>query len=227
MAIKLNPRFAPSYDRLAVFYTMRHENLDDAHMLSVQAVQLDPDEVVFRINAASELMAMQRYDDALNVLKAAENVAKNPGQVSQVQFQIAQVERQRERAEAEAYQNSQNSDTANANGAARVVTLVADKTPKHPDAAKNAPKHTAIGVIHDVVCSYPSVLEFTLDGAPGKNLSLYNNDMRNIDLSALGFTPTGSMNPCSDFEGQRAKVEFLESPDKSVDGQVTAIELRK
>ena len=228
MAIKLNPRFAPSYDRLAVFYTMRHENLDDAHMLSVQAVELNPGEVVFRANCANVLVAMQRYDDAVNVLKAAEKFAKNPGQVSWVQFQIAQVERhQRERAEAEAYQNSQNSDTANANGATGVVTLVEDKTPKHPDAAKNAPRHTAIGVMRDVVCSYPSVLEFTLDGAAGKNLSLYNNDMRGIDLSALGFTPTGSMNPCSDFEGQRAKVEFLESPDKSVDGQVTAIELRK
>jgi hypothetical protein len=35
------------------------------------------------------------------------------------------------------------------------------------------------------------------------------------------------MNPCSDFEGRKAKVEFAESPDKSVDGQVIAIELRK
>ena len=29
-AIQLNPRFAPSYDRLAVFYSMRHANLDEA-----------------------------------------------------------------------------------------------------------------------------------------------------------------------------------------------------
>ena len=41
-AIQLNPRFAPSYDALARFFAKRHENLDEAHMLTVQAVQLDP-----------------------------------------------------------------------------------------------------------------------------------------------------------------------------------------
>jgi Tfp pilus assembly protein PilF len=227
-AIQLNPRFAPSYDRLAVFYSMRHENLDDAHMLSVKAIELDPGEVVFRANAANVLVVMERYDDALAVLRTAGKVAKDPGQAAMVQSQIDQIERyQRERAEAESYTNARNSDAeANANAAPEVVTVVASQ-PKHPDVAKNAPKHFAVGVIHDVVCSYPSVLEFKLDAAAGKKLSLYNNQMQSIDLSALGFTPSGSMNPCSDFDGKKAKVEFAESPDKSVDGQVIAIELRK
>ncbi len=227
-AIQLNPRFAASYDRLAVFYSMRHENLDEAHMLSVQAVQLDPSEVVFRENAANVLIDMQRYDDAANVLRAAEKVAKTPSQVSSVQFQIEQVERyQRERVEAEAYRSAHNSDAAaSSTGGTEVVSVVADK-PQHPDAAKGAPKHTAVGVIHSVVCSYPLVLEFKLTTAVGKSLSLYNNEMRSIDLSALGFTPSGSMSPCNDFEGKKAKVEFADSPDKSVDGEVIAIELRK
>jgi hypothetical protein len=51
--------------------------------------------------------------------------------------------------------------------------------------------------------------------------------MQSIDLFVVGFSPNAAMNPCSDFEGKKAKVDFLESPDKSVDGQVTAIELRK
>ncbi len=228
-AIQLNPRFAPSYDRLAVFYTMRHENLDEAHLLSVQAVKLDPGEVVFRENAANVLIDMQRYDDAVNVLKAAEKVAKNPGQVSSVQYQIEQVERyQKQRAEAEAYRNAHNSNaTASSYGATEVVTVVPEERPKHPDAAKNAPKHMAVGVIHDVVCSYPMILEFEIDEATGKKLSLYNNAMQSIDLSAFGFTPSEAMNPCKDFDGRKARVEFAESPDKSVDGQVIAIELRK
>jgi tetratricopeptide (TPR) repeat protein len=33
-AIRLNPRFAPAYDRLAAFYGERHENLDEAHLTS-------------------------------------------------------------------------------------------------------------------------------------------------------------------------------------------------
>jgi Tfp pilus assembly protein PilF len=228
-AIQLNPRFAPSYDRLAVFYSMRHENLDEAHLLSVKAVELDPSQVVFRQNCANVLMALQRYDDAANVLKAAEKVAKNPGQVSSVQFQIEQIERfQKQRAEAETYRSTHSGDTpANSNGTTEIVTVAADQRPKHPTVAKDAAKHTAVGVIHDVACSYPMVVEFKLTTAAGKSLSLYNNQMQSIDLSAFGFTPSGSMNPCSDFEGEKAKVEFAESPDKSVDGQVIAIELRK
>jgi predicted Zn-dependent protease len=228
-AIQLNPRFAPSYDRLAVFYSMRHANLDEAHMLSVQAVQLDPGQVVFRQNCANVLMALQRYDDAVSVLKAAEKVARNPGQVSSVQYQIEEIERfQRQRAEADAYRSAHLGDaTASSNGTTEIVTVVANQRPVHPAAAKDAAKHAAVGVIHDVVCSYPAVVEFKVTTAAGKSLSLYNNQMQTIDLSALGFTPSGSMNPCSDFEGRKAKVEFAESPDKSVDGQVIAIELRK
>jgi hypothetical protein len=48
-----------------------------------------------------------------------------------------------------------------------------------------------------------------------------------IDLTALNFTPTGNMNPCKDFEGMKARVQYAESSDKTVDGQVVSVELRK
>jgi len=35
------------------------------------------------------------------------------------------------------------------------------------------------------------------------------------------------MNPCNDFEGMKARVQYVDSSDKTVDGQVVAIELRK
>jgi predicted Zn-dependent protease len=228
-AIELNPRFAPSFDRLASFFAMRHENLDEAHMMNLWAVQLDPSEVAYRMNSANVLMEMERYDDAVAVLRVAEKVAKNPEQVAMVQNQIDVVERIRTaHAEAESSINAQNSaPSENPNGASGVVTVVAEEPPKRPAAAENAPKHTAVGMIHEVVCGYPSVLEFKLDTAAGKKLSLYNNEMHSIELSAVGLVLSNPVNPCSDFEGKKAKVEFAESPDKSVDGQVIAIELMK
>lgn len=54
-----------------------------------------------------------------------------------------------------------------------------------------------------------------------------NNNFSKIDLTAVGFTPKGSMNPCTDFNGMKANVQYAESTDKTVDGQVFAIELRK
>jgi hypothetical protein len=35
------------------------------------------------------------------------------------------------------------------------------------------------------------------------------------------------MNPCKDFNGMKARVQYSETTDKSVDGQVFAVELRK
>lgn len=96
---------------------------------------------------------------------------------------------------------------------------------KHPDVA-HGPKHFALGVIKNASCSYPSVLEFKLQGAK-KTLTLYSNNFAQIDLTALGITISGAMNPCQDFEGKKARIQYAETTDKTVDGQVIAIELRK
>jgi predicted Zn-dependent protease len=233
-AIQLNPQFAPSYDRLAAFYAMRHENLDEAHMLSVQAVQLDPSEVIFRMNAANVLMAMERYDDAENVLKVAEKVAKNPGQVAMVENQIEQIERfRKQRAEAEAARNANESpgvvtlvgeQPASANGTPEQITIVA-KPPKHPTVPDTGRKHIATGTIHGVVCSFPMVVEFRLETAAGKSLALYNNSFDKLDMSAVKAMP-GTVDPCADFEGKKVEVEYVDSPDKTVSGEVIAVMLK-
>jgi len=56
---------------------------------------------------------------------------------------------------------------------------------------------------------------------------LYNNNFFKIELTVVGFTPKGDINPCSDFEGMKARVQYVDSSDKTVDGQVVAVELRK
>ena len=99
---------------------------------------------------------------------------------------------------------------------------VAD-SPRHP-AEATGPKHTVSGTIRNVTCAYPAILEFELEGA--KTYRVYNNDFTKIDLSASGFTPK-TMNPCNDLAGYKAKVQYAESSDKTVDGQVFAIELHK
>ena len=70
-AIKLNPKFAPAYDALAMFYGMHRENLDEAHMMNLRAVALDPANLGFRLNAALVLQEENRYKDAISVLKSS------------------------------------------------------------------------------------------------------------------------------------------------------------
>jgi tetratricopeptide (TPR) repeat protein len=73
--IKLNPKFAPSYDRLAVFLAMRHRDLDEAHMMELNAVEMDPGNLSYRINAANVLLQMNRGKDAVTVIRNAMHLA--------------------------------------------------------------------------------------------------------------------------------------------------------
>jgi hypothetical protein len=115
-------------------------------------------------------------------------------------------------------------------GAAQQATADANVTApsnqaRHPSKA-NGPHHAAFGTIRGVTCSYPTVIEFRLVG-PAKPVKVYNNNFANIDLSVIGFSPDGPVNPCKDFEGMKADIQFAESSDKSVSGQVFFVELRK
>jgi tetratricopeptide (TPR) repeat protein len=91
-AIKLNPAFAPSYDRLAVFYGMRHKQLDEAHTLSLRAIQLDPSNISYRMNAANVLLEADQYQYAINVLTASIKVARTPEETAALQNRIKELE---------------------------------------------------------------------------------------------------------------------------------------
>ena len=98
--------------------------------------------------------------------------------------------------------------------------------PAHPVMPENGPRLSAAGIIHGVTCHYPSIIEFQVEG-PRKTVTVYNNDFYKINLTASGFTPQGTINPCSDFEGRTVSIQYVKSSDTTVDGQVIAVEMRK
>jgi len=218
-AIRLNPRFAPSYNELADFYSMRHTNLDEASKLAIQAIKLDPGSLAVRMNSASVFMNLGRFDDAAVIMRSAIKLAKRPDEVAMVQSRIAQLDQFKAGAQANMSLSGQRVPAGR--------TIVMDNPgPKHPTEPANGPKHEALGVIRSVKCSYPSVIEFKVEAAD-KAVSLYSNDYYKLEFSALGFTPSDDLHPCDDIEGMKARVQYTESSDKSVDGQVIAVELRK
>jgi tetratricopeptide (TPR) repeat protein len=224
-AIRLNPRFAPAYDRLAGLLAMRHEDLEETRTLSLQAVQLDPGNLGFRINMAYVLTNMRQYSQAEDVLRTALKMAANPNEVEMVQARLKQIETMESfAAQPRAMVTASPVGEVEVQTAEKVVAI--DVPPKHPTEPPNGPKHLAIGVIRGVQCSYPSVMEFHVETAK-KPVSLYNNNYFKIEFTALGFTPKSDMHPCKDIEGMKARVQYAESSDKSVDGQVIAVELRK
>lgn len=222
-AIQLNPSFAPAYNQLAMFLGMRREHLDEAQSLITKAIKLDPSELVYRLNAVNILMARDNFDSAEKVLATCLKLARNPQQVATVQERIAQV-KQFQSAMAE---HAAAPDVAVEEPASpRVIEMARDTPPKHPTEPPTGARHFAEGILRQVSCSYPSVLEFQVQTANGK-VSIYTNNYFKLEVSALGFTPTGDLNPCHDLEGRPARVQYAEVSDKTVDGQVISIELHK
>lgn len=170
---------------------------------------------------ASILMSENRDEDAVGVLKAWAAAAGNPYEASKAIRREKQIERvvaTRDSVRAEPPPSSDPSST--------VVDIVPESGPKHPNAPTNGTKHEILGAIHRVTCSYPAVIEFSVEG-PKQTVALYNNDYYKLEFSTLGFTPSGPLNPCGGIEGLKARVQYVESPDKTVDGQVVSVELRK
>jgi tetratricopeptide (TPR) repeat protein len=241
--IKLNPGFAPAYDALAMHYSTDPAKTSEAHMLNIQAILLEPDNLNYRLNAAAVFMRAQRYDDAIHVLQAAIHVAKTPEQVAAVQGRIDQIEQ---------FQASvAHSHEANSEAAAQTagVTVIDTRTmtikssdgrqfaikpntssegPKYPTEAPNGPHHTARGILRNVQCSYPSILTLKVDPADkAPAILLYRNDFSQIEFTVTNFTPKSDINPCTDIQGLKAKVEYAEVSDKSIAGQIISIELSK
>lgn len=224
-AIQLNPGFAPSYDLLAVLYERRHDHLEDAHMLDLQAVQLDPANVNYRLNAATILEEMDHYEDAIRVLRAAEPIAKTPLELDVVRRVLAQVQRQQAEIE-QAKKNEAQATTivTNVPGSASGAPAPEQKEPtfRHPTETPHGRMLTARGVLRGVTCSYPAVIELRLEGG-AKTLSLYNNNYYKVEYSASNFTPSGEVHPCQDLEGMKAEVEYFVTADKTTDGQIVGI----
>jgi len=220
-AIKLNPSFAPPFERLAAFEGMRRQNLDEAHMMILAAVQLDPGNVSYRMTTASVLMQMERGKDAMAVLHEALRMAKSPAETAMVENSLAQVERY---AAARERQTEGQLKFETQTGDASAGTIAADAGAPNEELPKG-PHRFLLGTLQNVHC-HVSEMDLTM-AAKTKTMSLHSSNFYKIGYTALGFAPKGDLNPCKDLEGMAAKVEYVESSAQPPVAHVVAIELHK
>lgn len=251
-SIKMNPAFAPAYDALAMFYLSRDEKLDEAHILNVHAVQLEPENLSYRINTATVLVAEKQFPGAIGVLKAGTKAAKSSEEIDMLQSRIKQIEQFQvafdhaqtqsgQTVQASGGQVIQRSGTLNtqtagtqSDGGKTIVfrrvngTMVGklEDEPKFPAGDSTGPRHTVRGVLRSVQCSYPTVLALSVEQA-GKTIPLYNNNYYKIVFTTANYEPEGDIKPCSGIEDMKASVKYAEVSDKVVAGQILSIELSK
>ena len=227
-AIKLNPSFAPAYDMLAAFLGMHHKNLDEARLMALNAISLDPGNIRYRINVANVLLTMEKSQDAIQVLSVAAKLAKTP---AESQMAADALTRAQEYADAQAkFAERQRQYTSEQDGNASVN--LSDKTAepiatlkRRPEFVPKGPHRFAVGVLKSVTCSNPG-LDLTVP-SKGKDLPLHVDNYYNVSFSALGFEPSQDLNPCTDLENRPAKVEYVESANSSVAAQIISVELHK
>jgi hypothetical protein len=223
---QLNPSFAPAFDRLAVFWGMRHKNLEQARMAGLTAVSLDPGNVGYRVNEANVLVAMERGDRAVEVLENAAKLAKTAQEVEWVDHALssardyAAVEQRAAEEERRMDALKTASGQPSTEGTEAAVPHLA-----HRDFVSRGPHRFLTGVLKDVHCD-SSHLDLALH-VGAKTLVLHSDDYYQIQFSVLGFKPRGDLKPCTDLEGRPAKVEYVESADRSETAHLVAIELHQ
>ena len=226
-AIKLNASFAPAYDRLAIFLAMHHRNLDEARMMGLTAISLEPANIGYRVNMANILMTMEKGQSAVDVLHYAAKLAKTPEETQMVDNSLIHAQ---EYAEAQKQYAEEKEDAEKEEATAEPsVQTTSGVTPpqlkRRPAFAAKGPHRFMVGVLKEVHCDNPA-LDLTVN-SNGKLVALHVDSYYKIQFSALGFQPDKELNPCTDLENRPAKVEYVESANPSMNAQLISIELHK
>lgn len=227
-ALALRPDFAPAYDRLAVVYATRHENLPEAESLERSAVRLEPRQLVYRFNLAWVLITNYKPAAAVTVLQAARALAATDAEVRECEDRLASAQRLTEQ-KAEADQALREQQTpgaaaADAGGGGEEVTPThATTAASSPAPPPSGPKQVFDGVIQSVSCGTDSASPFGIElelTTSTAEVHLHAPDYVKIAFLAANFTPSGVMNPCHDLTGLHATIH-------AVGGQVVDMLLRK
>ncbi len=241
--MRLNPGFAPAYDGLAAFYAMRGERLEEAHKLALTAVNLEPNNLRFRVNVAHLMLRMNRIDDAIRVGERALAIAKTPEEKAYAQSVLesarkmqeykAQVLRQQERdraqeadfkrkldeASREANERADAAKQENADAAAARQSASAESK------AKGMPGWSA-GKVTAVSCKNTPNLELTLQGALNK-LRLHAPNYFKIEFLTTSWKPPDPFNPCEQLQGHQAAIAYRSFKGSPYDGEIVSVEVRK
>ncbi len=227
-AIKLNPQFAPAFDRLAVCLAMRNKSLDEARMMELTAISLDPADMGYRINMANVWMAMEKGQNAVDVLRNAAKLAKTPQDTQMVNSALLHAQEYAESQARFEEQTRRLNEEEKAGSAPAISTTGEEHIPRlarRSDFVPRGPHRFLVGILKGVHCDNRA-LDLTINSS-GKLVAFHVDNYFALPFSALGFQPDKDLNPCADLENRPAKVEYVESANPSVTAQLISVELHK
>jgi Flp pilus assembly protein TadD len=221
--VQLYPKNPIPYDQLAGILRFESKHRDEARKLELQAIENDPSTLRYRLNLEGLLLTMEKFDDARAVLLEAKKKFSVANDQRQIDEHLGQID-SFIASTTQVHMNQVNEDS----GGVTVVTgdVSAANAPKHPAGSATGPKHIIEGVVHGVVCNYPSQMDLTLV-TPKKTFKLYSMNYFKIEFSTLNFSASDKFDPCK-MDGLHAKITYADNPaDTAVDGEAQSILLKK
>jgi tetratricopeptide (TPR) repeat protein len=205
-AIQLNPQFGPAFDRLAVSLAMRSKSLDEARMMELKAVSLEPANMEYRINMANIWLAMEKGKNAVDVLLYAAKLAKTPRDVQMVNGALSRAQEYADD-QTRFVEQTQRLDDEETSGSTGAVSTTSEAPIPHLARRVNfvprGPYRFLVGILKGVHCDSPA-LDLTVNSG-GKLIALHVDNYFTLPFSALGFQPGKDLNPCVDLETGRRR----------------------
>ncbi len=243
-AIEINPRFASAYNALASFYGLRGEHLDEAHRLSLQAIELEPGNVNYWMTVASILLRQNRAADAMHVAERARPLAKTLEESAGLQSLLesarqyqdylnaqakvanqaqafTQEGRTREAAERESEEKKADFEPPQVEAGASEPAPAEQQ--HEPGATPPGRRDLVEGVVIEVGCSSPGVMKLTL-ALTGYKLELHSANYHQVEFTTDNWVAPSPFNPCRHLRGMRARVVFSIEPKSQ--GEIISVNVR-
>jgi tetratricopeptide (TPR) repeat protein len=203
--ISLQPNFAPAHAFLCIAYTQSQDTKPKALGEAKKAMDLEPGNLAYFIDAGRALVATNNLADAKKIADSAQKLATWP----------------RDRAMAANFQKTVN---AKMNPSADDPRSIAAADPVASDegpTAGHAQPSQKEGQITELICGHPPSVMFTLK-AGDEQFLFHVKDVAKIRvLDATGIV--GDTASCGRWKDRKATVEFSETPDGPAFGEVSAI----
>jgi tetratricopeptide (TPR) repeat protein len=253
-AIHTDPSFAPAYDALA-YLLLTHQRADEARVLALDAVAMEPGNVYYRLTMVSVLEQLNLFDDAVRVSTLALNMARSESERSQAEYVVEQARRMQEdyasyhdgsggiagRRQigslegpevvssdhpATAAEPGRNNDPGPPQLRHRDVFILLN-----PAAAPKRPEllpqsESAEGTITQVTCIGTKTLELILSSKAGHR-QLYSDDYLDVAFNAMNYQPKDMMNPCTDLQGLQARIIYHPAKGTPDQGQIVEVQLSR
>jgi len=239
-AIQINAEFAPAYEALAFLLASRHRELEDARVMALHAVSLEPGNLHYRLRMVQIWEELDNPDNAVRVAEIAVSMANSPAEVIETESalnnarQFQQYKQQSQEAmggfNRPAAQSAKNPEPPVLQHRNEAEGSSAESAPSQPPRRQRPEllvrSEVADGAISQDTCPDGKTLEITLATASG-NRQLYSDNFYKIPFTALNFTPKGVLNPCSDLKGLTARVTYHPSKDHPEQGEITDVQVRQ